>query len=160
MAKVIRVDDDVYEGLKKIADPFEDTPNTVIRKLLHKANLIAHVSKPLKPHLSTSKKKLTPQPIYEKFLLYTLHHDFNGTALKAEVTQKTISHLKDRNILGDDDFEIVSTGETKAANTIAWSRNRLKDSGYIKSDSIRGVWELTPEGHSKAGLINIDDITN
>ena len=35
MTRVIRIDDDVYEHLKKLADPFEDTPNSVIRRILY-----------------------------------------------------------------------------------------------------------------------------
>ena len=35
MARMIRIDDDIYECLKKMATPFEDTPNTVLRKILH-----------------------------------------------------------------------------------------------------------------------------
>jgi hypothetical protein len=34
MPKTIIIDDDIYEGLQKIATPFEDIPNTFIRKLL------------------------------------------------------------------------------------------------------------------------------
>lgn len=38
MSRVVRVSDDVYEGLKKLAKPFEDTPDSVIRRLLHPAS--------------------------------------------------------------------------------------------------------------------------
>jgi len=38
MAKTIRVDDDVYEGLKELAEPFKDDPNSVIKRLLEKYN--------------------------------------------------------------------------------------------------------------------------
>jgi len=34
MAPTVRVDDDVYEELKAHAEPFVDTPNTVLRRLL------------------------------------------------------------------------------------------------------------------------------
>lgn len=34
MSRVVRVSDDVYEGLKRLAKPFEDTPDSVIRRLL------------------------------------------------------------------------------------------------------------------------------
>lgn len=30
----IRLDDDVFNGLKSLAEPFTDTPNSVIRRLL------------------------------------------------------------------------------------------------------------------------------
>jgi hypothetical protein len=34
MSPTIRIDDDVFEELKKHAEPFVDTPNTVLRRLL------------------------------------------------------------------------------------------------------------------------------
>jgi hypothetical protein len=36
----IRIDDDVYEGLQALAEPFVDTPNTVIRRLLEASGTV------------------------------------------------------------------------------------------------------------------------
>ena len=88
-------------------------------------------------------------------MLYTLWNDFEGIASKAKVTKKTVERMEKMNILKEDDYEIVSTGETKAENTIAWARNRLKDNGYIKSDSKRGYWELTSAGIKNAKRIKV-----
>ena len=35
MSPTIRIDDDVFDELKKHAEPFVDTPNTVLRRLLN-----------------------------------------------------------------------------------------------------------------------------
>lgn len=161
MTRTIRIDDDVYEGLKRLADPFEDTPNTVIRKLLNN-NGNSLLSRKEKEKILSSdkrtknaKKKLTPQPLYEDWLLYILWSKFGGSATKMDATKATIEEMKQRNILTNDDFEKVSTGESKAENTIAWGRNSLKEDGYIRSDSQRGLWELTQEGVNKAKTINL-----
>ena len=34
MSPTIRIDDDVFDALKKHAEPFVDTPNTVLRRIL------------------------------------------------------------------------------------------------------------------------------
>ena len=60
--------------------------------------------------------------------------------------------MKDGHI-GAADQELVSTGETKAENTITWARNALKQRGYISRAARRGIWELTPEGKSAAGKV-------
>jgi restriction endonuclease Mrr len=60
--------------------------------------------------------------------------------------------MKDGHI-GAADQELVSTGETKAENTITWARNALKQRGYINRAAGRGTWQLTPAGASAAGKV-------
>lgn len=147
--RTIRVDDDVYEALKELAAPFEDTPNTVIRKLLKQVTKLP-VREPSEIKIIKTRKKLTPQSVYEHWLTYTLWKDFSGRACKGDVTEATINTMRKHGLLTDADFEKVSTGETKAENTIAFGRNRLKEEGIIKNNSPRGIWELTIEGVQKA----------
>lgn len=160
MMPTIRIDDDVFEGLKSLAEPFTDTPNSVIRKLLDERGALP------KPSLQTNTTRnaestqiniknsgvmetasgLTPQPIYETFLIYCLAHNFKGKGGKHEVTKVVIELMKTRGFISIADQERVATGETKAENTVAWGRNSLKERGLISRISPRGVWELTPEG--------------
>ena len=154
----IRIEDDVFESLKSIAVPFSDTPNTVIRRLLEERGVLTssdRVSMQNPDNSSGNPKKRRPasQSVYETFLLYALWIDFHGRASKKEVTDAVIALMKSRGLIIDADLETVSTGETKAENTIAWARNALKDRGLISRLSTRGVWELTPEGVEKAKRI-------
>src|SRR6266446_3177077 len=167
MMPTIRIDDDVFQGLKKIAEPFTDTPNSVIRRLLEDKGTLPKSKEPVSDgeddhdHRKGGRNasvvvpisSLTPQPIYENFLLYVLQTQFNGRGGKHEVTKAVIDMMKGRNFIGPADLEIVQTGETKAANTIAWGRNALKDRGLISRQSPRGVWELTPAGVEKSKRI-------
>lgn len=151
----IRIDDDVFEGLKSIAVPFSDTPNTVIRRLLEERGELTgrhRVSMQDPDNNSGNPKKRRPasQSIYETFLLYVLWINFHGKANKKEVTDAVIALMKSHRFIIDADLETVSTGETRAENTIAWARNALKDKGLISRLSARGVWELTPDGIEKA----------
>lgn len=163
MMPTIRIDIDVLDGLKSMAEPFSDTPNSVIRRLLEERdNLAKPTARPRSDKItkqksvsnseisSLKKQALTAQPIYEAFLLYVLWKLFDGKAYKNEVTDAVIALMKSKGFISDADLETVSTGETKAQNTIAWGRNALKDMGLIRSPSTKGVWELTSDGVEKA----------
>lgn len=153
----VRVDDEVFEGLKKLAEPFVDTPSSVIRRLLEEKGLLAkttpppsRIQRPLSEQASHPGSDLTPQSIYEKYLLAILERDFNGRAHKREVTLAVIEKMRSDGLINAADLELVATGETKAENTISWGRNALKERGHISKVSIRGIWELTPEGRRAA----------
>ncbi len=157
MMPTIRIDDDVFQGLKLIAEPFTDTPNSVIRRLLEdrgvlakaKADVVQTAKYQVKSDANRQSVSLTPQPTFETFLLHVLGTKFNGRGGKHEVTKAVLELMNAQGFIGSADLERVSTGETKAENTIAWGRNALKEKGLISRVSPRGIWELTPEGVKK-----------
>jgi hypothetical protein len=149
----IRIDEEVFEGLQKLAKPFVDTPSAVIRRLLEEKGLLvkAPEAKSRSPSAEVpAGEALTPQPTFERYLLAALDRDFNGRAHKREVTQAVIEKMQADGLIGAADLEFVATGETKAENTISWGRNALKERGHISKRSTRGIWELTPEGRAAA----------
>ena len=140
----IRIDQDVFEALQKLAQPFVDSPSMVVRRLLEGQGVLKKM--PSKAAPPTSPSALTPQSVYESYLLLVLQKEFDGRGHKRDVTHAIIKRMmKDGHITGADQ-ELVSTGETKAENTITWARNALKSRGHISRASQRGTWELTPEG--------------
>ena len=147
----IRLDQDVFEGLQKLAKPFVDTPSMVIRRLLEDRGLLVKtaVHKSGRPPPDA----LTPQQTYEKYLLAVLAKEFDGHGHKRDVTHAIVKRMMKDGFIGAADQELVSTGETKAENTITWARNALKQRGYINRAASRGMWELTPEGKSAAGKV-------
>jgi hypothetical protein len=157
----IRIEDDVLEGLKKLAEPFVDTPSSVIRRLLEEKGLLAKEAEAgpraavLRKLPSTSALELTPQSVYEQFLLVTLDDEFKGRGDKRSVTQAVLERMSKRGMINTADLELVSTGETKAENTISWGRNALKDRGHLTQNSPRGIWELTPDGRAAARQIQL-----
>ena len=151
----IRVDQDVFEGLQRLAKPFVDSPSMVIRRLLEDRGVLAKdmQTAPPKTTAGIASNALTPQPVYEKYLLYVLAKEFNGQGHKRDVTHAIVKRMMKDGFIGAADQELVSTGETKAENTITWARNALKQRGYINRASNRGTWELTPEGKSTASKV-------
>jgi hypothetical protein len=141
----VRIDDEVFEELKKLAEPLVDTPNSVLRRLLAlKSN------KPAKDRgqapISSAREK-TPQSVYEENLLAVLAAPpFNGRGNKKDVTLAVVERMMKRGLIPPNDMEFVATGETKAENKISWGRNLLKNRGLIRDDAPRGIWELTTEG--------------
>ncbi len=82
MMPTIRVEDEVFQGLKKIAEPFTDTPNTVIRRLLEEKGVLSKSkssvddagNSDIDPSVQISAASLTPQSVFENYLLYILRN--------------------------------------------------------------------------------------
>ena len=151
----IRVDQDVFEGLQSLAQPFVDSPPMVIRRLLEDRGVLAKDAQtaPPKAAAGIAPNALTPQPVFEKYLLYILAREFDGQGHKRDVTHAIVKRMMKDGHIGAADQELVSTGETKAENTITWARNALKQRGYISRAARRGMWELTSEGKSAASRV-------
>ena len=151
----IRVDQDVFEGLQSLAKPFVDSPSMVIRRLLEDRGVLANAAQaaPPKAAASIAPNALTPQAIYEKYLLYILAREFDGQGHKRDVTHAIVKQMMKDGFIGAADQELVSTGETKAETTITWARNALKQRGCISRAASRGTWELTPEGKIAASKV-------
>lgn len=150
----VRLEDEVFDALKKLAEPFVDTPSTVIRRLLEEKGILRkRPAAARSAHDRTAGQALTPQATYEVFLLGVLAREFGGKGHKRDVTHAIIRQMQGRGLIGAADLELVATGETRAENTIVWGRNALKERGLIARASPRGIWELTAEGRSAGAEI-------
>jgi hypothetical protein len=148
----IRIDLEVFEGLKKLAEPLVDTPNSVIRRILEEKALLKKNAPTSIPRPTPANRDLepTPQAVYEQFLIGVLEEQFQGRGDKRSVTLAVIEKMQRLALLRAADLELVATGETRAENAIAWGRNALKDRGLLQRHSPRGIWELTTEGRAGA----------
>lgn len=147
----VRIDDEVFAGLKKLAEPLVDTPNSVIRRLLEDNGTLEKKPAPTaRPVPVKTEREQTPQSVYEENLLAVLQEQFKGKGNKKDVTHAVVERMMKRGLIPPADMEFVATGETKAENKISWGRNLLKNHGLIRGDAPRGVWELTAEGRAAA----------
>ena len=153
----IRIAEEVFEGLKKLAEPLVDRPSDVIRRLLIEKGILKNLPVKARPVPATGSRpekmltpELTPQQAYEQFLLTTLEEAFGGRSDKRSVTQAVIERMVKQGFIGPAELELVATGETRAENTITWGRNALKNRGLIARGSRRGIRELTDEGRDAA----------
>ncbi len=157
----IRITQDVFEGLQKLAEPLVDTPNAVVRRLLIEKGILKGIpQKAMAPLPQPAPERaltpdLTPQQDYEQFLLVTLAQDFGGRGDKRSVTQAVVRKMVKQGFIGPAELELVATGETRAENTITWGRNALKNRGLVARGSRRGTWELTEAGREAAAELEL-----
>jgi predicted transcriptional regulator len=158
MAKTIRIEDDVYEALQRLAKPFDDTPNSVIKRVLEPLGVLQELDVAFVEARAVTKEgpkrigrgQLTPSRVFDAWLLHILWKQFGGKAAKTDATAAVMKALEEHGLLREADYEKVSTGETKAENAIAWGRNRLKDAGLLEKNSQWGTWVLSKAGEEKA----------
>jgi len=149
---VVRISDDTWARLQQHARPFEDTPDDVIRKALS----VLDGSMPSKKEIAAEgktkakpKKKL-PQKFFREPLLLSLLA-LGGTAQASDIRQMMEPMVRKHLLEGD--VEPVSTGEPRWWNAVCWERSELVKEQSFRSDSPRGVWELSEKGRELAKKI-------
>jgi hypothetical protein len=142
--RVIRVDDDVWRALQKKAMPFEDTPNSVLRRILKVAG--ARPGKQAVKRIPRGER--TRQEDFRQPILQALYEK-GGPARAADVLDRVEQIIGSK--LNDIDRAILKQGETRWRNTAQWERSAMVDDGLLKKNSSWGVWELTEKGVRMAG---------
>jgi hypothetical protein len=147
MMPVIRISDETYAHLQRHAKAFEDTtPESVIIKALAALDMFdGDVPSPAKAPIKRSEAPKLPQKEFRLPLLMTLLR-FGGKAQAKDVRTFLGPIMAPK--LREGDFESVSTGDPRWWNAICWERNDLIKEGLVRSDSERGVWEISELGRS------------
>ena len=84
---------------------------------------------------------ITPQFEYVKPLLESLV-ELGGRGRTRDVLSKVYEKMKDR--LTPADLERLPSGNAiRWRNYAMWTRQKLKEDGYLKSDSPKGIWEIS-----------------
>ena len=145
---VLRISEETMNHLKKWAKPLEGKDESTVVKVLDAAEG-EHVAHPKtraggQPRQRQAQEKL-PQEAFRRPLLELLY-EMGGTAHVEKLRPIMEKRMTPR--LRPGDFAPVSTGQPRWWSATCWERNRLKDDGYLKGDSKRGVWELSEKGVS------------
>ncbi len=147
--ETIEIDDDVLEVLREQAEPFTDTPNSVLRRLLGidpgEAGKPARLGSDRKSSGRASPGSILPESEYEIPILQELAAR-GGRAHATEITDAVGDRLKDR--LTGLDQEHLDSGEVRWRNRVQFTRLRLKERQLLAADSPRGIWEITEAGSS------------
>jgi hypothetical protein len=152
MMPTIRVDDDVYAWLQKHAQPFEDTPNSVLRRIagLDSSNRAEAVeSVKVEPAPKPSKGSKTPQEDFKIPLLRVLR-SHGGEADRVTVLRELEKVMKNR--LTDFDRSDIQSGTIRWQKTAEWEVHIMRNQGLLKPvrDTRPGVWALTEKGRKAA----------
>ena|ERR1700677_2979046 len=137
--KAIRIDDEVWACLQKKAKAFEDTPNSVLRRVfgIDRANGKRSVKN------RAARGTVTTQSAFGGPLLRVLYES-GGSGKMSEVIDRVGTLMKEQ--LNDLDRQLLPSGEVRWRNAVQWERNAMVKEGHLKKDSPRGVWELTAKG--------------
>jgi len=166
MSPSIEIDDDIFELLKSQAEPFTDTPNTVLRRLLNMSGAAASQTTETDPSGDTGgppaprggkrgkgRKKagrtraasgtLLREQAYEKPLLQALV-DAGGEAPFREVLD-SVGHALEKELMPAD-FEKLASGGIRWHSRLQFVRLRLIERGELDREAPRGVWRITDAG--------------
>jgi predicted CopG family antitoxin len=154
----IEISEDVFKGLQKLARPFVDSPNDVIRRLLEDAEVEIDSSKMTNnPEgydltLLVDGDSRVPQTDCKERILKVLWQEYGGRGEKPEVTKSVVRSLMLEKRVSQADFARLRNGTLKIENRIAWARNHLKDEGLVEPPEIsgHGIWKLTERGVERA----------
>jgi hypothetical protein len=140
----IEVDNEVFERIKADAEPFVDTPNSVLRRLLGLDGAGSIQSLPAgKVGRRASPGSILPESEYELPILRELLKQ-GGSGHATEITDAVGERLAGQ--LTELDESKLASGDVRWRNRVQFTRLRLKERGLIKAGSSRGIWELTDEG--------------
>ena len=155
---VVRISQETMERLKKWAEPLVDTTESAFVKALNTAEKaldaernVATLREPEavrppdggKVKEELAEKKILPDKEFRQPLLDILY-EMGGKASRHELRPVLEERIAPR--LQPGDYEPVSTGDPRWWSAASWTRNKLKDEGFLRHDSPRGFWELSEKG--------------
>jgi hypothetical protein len=153
MMPVIRVSDTTWERMKSHARPLEDTADDIVKRALDALEGVR--TSPVKKIVAGRPKKeragdKLPQKEFRAPLLLTLNK-LGGSARLNEVREEMYPLVEKR--LSAEDHVVMVTGEPRWWNATCWERSALVKEGYLRSNSPRGVWELSGQGQVEAAAL-------
>ena len=151
MGKQVILDDEVYEKLKTFARPLEDTPNSVVKRLMEVAETFIEpprgsqeTGEPARPpRLRLRSSQRTPQSAFRPPILEALE-EMGGTGAVSEVLDRVREKMKAR--LTDFDFTAIRTGEERWRVYARWERKNMVLEGLLTGP--HGFWQLTEKGRA------------
>ena len=159
---VVRISEGTMERLKKWAEPLVDTTESAFVKALNAAEKaldaeqdVANLKTPeaVRPrdhgqaNDKLAEKNFLPDKELRRPLLEVLYR-MGGKARRGAVRPVLEKRIARR--LRPGDYEPVSNGDPRWWSAASWARNQLKDEGFLRNDSPRGLWELSEKGMSQA----------
>lgn len=149
----IRIDDDVYEWLQTMARPFEDTPNTVLRRVAGLDSTTKEEEKVVttrQVQVPQGQGEKTPQAAFRKPILEVLRR-LGGKGERMRVLNEVEKLMAER--LSTFDKSDIDSGTVRWQKSAEWEVRVMREQGLLKPvlEAPRGVWALTSKGSAAAG---------
>ncbi len=146
----IRIDGDVWKWLKKQAEPFEDTPNSILRRV---AQLDAQHAEPNGEMCERLPRKPVGRPRGEKTPQAEFRYPLMRILLRHGGSYGRTRALRELEVdLGDRltifDKSEIKSGSVRWLKSADWEVSVLRQEGLIlpRAESPYGVWCLSPNG--------------
>ena len=142
---VIRVSDEVLEILKKFAIPLEDTPDSVLRRILNeylrlktgkKGEQAANFKRGTTPELNTTFSESTQR--YGKWIIGSLK-SLGGQARSRDVLDSIEKLFRDE--FSEDERQPLKSGTPRWVKNVNAARGIMVKRGLLKKTKY-GIWEL------------------
>jgi len=147
----IEIDDEVFAVLKHHAQPFVDTPNTVLRRLLGVDRVEGSPKEPAGKVEGPPKEPAGKAGEHARRAapgtLLPERDESGGRAPSREVVQAVGAALADR--LTELDRQELTAGDVRWENRVAFVRLRLVERGELLRGSPRGTWEISDQGRER-----------
>lgn len=149
----IRIDDQVWDWLKQHARPFEDTPNSVLRRVAGLDEPEAGESQLSRPTLRRVGRRpsgqKTPQRDFREPLLRILAKH-GGKADRGQALRELEGVMADR--LTEFDRSDIKSGTIRWQKSAEWEVSTMRQEGLLlpQARSPRGVWCLSEVGERAA----------
>ena len=146
MNRQIEIDEEIWYLLENNVKTFNETPNSVLRRLLGLDSTVqdqSNVQRSLRLRKSTKRgygklsNKYYRQPILEAL------RELGGKGTVDDVLSRVLIKVRPR--LSQIDFEKTTANLVRWKNTAQWERYKMVLDGILKSNSPRGIWELEEE---------------
>jgi hypothetical protein len=163
MVPVIRITDATWDRLKRWAEPLEDSPEDAVRKVLEAAEehlkcgqtSFSKRENKIENKVNNKGNRIhqglkTPNQTYRLPILEALFK--LGGKDSADDVLKAVEE-KVKPLLNEFDLQKLSSGmDIRWRNAAQWVRWSLMKEGFLKSDSPRGVWELSEKGINEINM--------
>ena len=150
MFPTIRIDDEVYTWLQSQARPFEDTPNSVLRRISGLADGAKLMAKKQRvPSTRRAHGEKTPQQAFRAPIL-TLLKEQKGEIQRGQALKELETAMAEK--LTDYDKADIHSGTIRWEKSADWEVHLMREEGLLKpvSETPRGVWALTDKGREAA----------
>ena len=156
MFPTIRIDDEVYTWLQSQARAFEDTPNSVLRRVsglddgAETKELMAKKQRVLSTRGAHGEK--TPQQAFRAPIL-TLLKGHKGEIQRGQALKELETAMAEK--LTDYDKADIHSGTIRWQKSADWEVHLMREEGLLKpvSETPRGVWALTDKGREAASQV-------
>ena len=144
MSPTIRIDEEVFKALQQKAQPFVDSPNDALRRLLGLNHSRPQAVRPSRAPAGSA----TPERSYRPLILRTLA-EAGGRAARQDVLA-SIEREMDGRFKPRDLERYPSSGALVWQTYASYEGTNMRKDGLLVKGPPRGFWHLTERGQEEA----------